>query len=179
MPKSTHTNRGGLAGALERIVRGAGRAACWANGILVLVIVLQVVLRYAFNHGMVGLEELEWHLYAVGILFGLSYCVTHGSHVRMDLLSTRFSPRTNEIIEALGILLLLFPFVVVVFWHGTEFFLRSWELSERSDAPMGLPFRWIIKAAIPLSFALLGLAGLARLIRSVQVITGRGGHATD
>lgn len=179
MRQSTDKDRNGLAGALERIVLGAGRAACWANGILVLVIVLQVVLRYAFNSGMVMLEELEWHLYAVGILFGLSYCVTYGSHVRMDLFSANFSTRTRNIIEALGILFLLLPFVVIVFLHGMDFFLRSWELSERSDAPLGLPFRWIIKSAIPLSFLMLGLAGLARLIISVQVITGRGGHGTD
>ncbi|MBU1449635.1 MAG: TRAP transporter small permease subunit [Proteobacteria bacterium] len=168
-----------MTGALEKFLLGVGHAACWANGILVLVIVLQVILRYVFNSGMVMLEELEWHLYAVGILFGLSYCVTNGSHVRMDLISSRFSPRTREIIESLGILILLLPFVVAVFLHGMDFLGRSWVLNERSDAPLGLPFRWIIKSAIPLSFLMLGLAGLARLVRSFQIIIRRGGHGTD
>lgn len=179
MSNNTQTNNSGLAGALERFVLGVGRAVCWVNGILVLVIVLQVVLRYVFNSGMVMLEELEWHLYAVGILFGLSYCVARGSHVRMDLFSANFSTRTREIIEALGIIFLLMPFVIAILVHSMDFFLRSWELSERSDAPMGLPFRWFIKSAIPLSFIMLGLAGLARLARSIQIITGRGGHGTD
>ena len=145
MSTNSETNNRGLAGALERFVLGVGRAVCWVNGFLVLVIVLQVVLRYVFNSGMVMLEELEWHLYAVGILFGLSYCVARGSHVRMDLFSANFSTRTREIIEALGIIFLLMPFVIAILAHSTEFFLRSWELSERSRRAHGPSFPLVHK----------------------------------
>lgn len=160
------------AGAIDRFVLRFGHFLSWANFLLIFVIVVQVLLRYGFGRGMVALEELEWHLYAVAFMFGLSYAVVTDAHVRVDLISGRLSRSTRAWIEIAGILLLLLPFIVIVVIYGWEFFLSSWVRHERSLAPMGLPYRWAIKAVIPLSFILFGLAALTRLIRTIQQTRG-------
>jgi TRAP-type mannitol/chloroaromatic compound transport system permease small subunit len=152
---------------LDGFIRGIGHAVCWANGILVFVIILQVVLRYGFGRGLVLLEELQWHLYAVGIMIGASYALMVNSHIRVDIFHMRFSQRTQAFWEIFGIIVLLFPFVFIVFHQSLPFVYDSWRVAERSDAPMGLPFRWLIKGVIPFSFALLAIAALSRLIKMI------------
>ena len=68
------------------------------------------------------------------------------------------------------------PFVWVVFYHSLDFVADAWRTGERSDAPLGLPYRWAIKAVIPMSFGLLGLAALSRLYRD-SVVLLRGARA--
>lgn len=162
-----------LADGLDGIVRFIGHVMCWVNAILVAVIILQVILRYGFNNGLIIFEELQWHLYAIGVMFGLSYAQVNDSHIRVDVLHMRFSDRTRRIIEIVGMCLFVLPFVYVVFFHSLDFVADSWRTSERSDAPLGLPWRWAIKSVIPVSFALLGLAATSRVIRDVVVLSRR------
>ncbi|MFG1488245.1 TRAP transporter small permease subunit [Oceanospirillum sp. HFRX-1_2] len=89
------------------------------------------------------------------------------SHIRVDLFHMRLSTRAQRLWEIFGILFLMFPFVYVVFDSSLPFVYDSWRIGESSASPTGLPYRWIIKSVIPLSFGLLFLAGLSRLIRDV------------
>lgn len=155
---------------LDRFIRAVGHAVCWANGLLVAVIIAQVVLRYGFANGLVALEELQWHLYAVGVMMGLSYAQVNDNHVRVDILYSRFSVRGKRVVEIVGIVLFVLPFIWVVFSHSLDFVADAWRTGERSDAPLGLPFRWAIKAVIPISFGMLALASLSRLIRDVYLL---------
>jgi TRAP-type mannitol/chloroaromatic compound transport system permease small subunit len=155
---------------LEKIVLGAGKFFAWAYVLLIAVILLQVVLRYGFNHGMVILEELQWHLYAIGVMFGVSYAQVTNAHIRVDLFHAALSERAQHRWEIFGIVFLLFPFIYVVFDSSLPFVYDAWRIGETSASPTGLPFRWAIKAVIPLSFALLFFASLARLIRTVAAL---------
>ncbi len=137
----------------------------WTNGLLIIVIIVQVFLRYGLGTGKVYLEELQWHLYAVGIMFGTSYAVTLNSHIRVDIVHANMSDKWRSRWELFGIFFLLLPFAVMVFHHSLDFVWEAIRLNERSDAPSGLPFRWIIKSVIPLSFALLVTAVISRAIR--------------
>lgn len=168
MNETTQTKS--LPDRLDNFILGVGHWLSWANGLLVLVIVLQVVLRYGFGHGLVLLEELEWHLYALAFMFGLSYALTTDAHVRVDLLHGRFPAKAKHWVEVLGTIFLLLPFIWAVLYHSYDFFMDSWVHNEGSAAPLGLPFRWAIKAVIPLSFGMFGLAALSRVIRSLTAI---------
>jgi len=159
-----------LSNALDGFLLRTGRITSWLNGILVVVIIVQVVLRYVFGRGLVSLEELQWHLYAIGIMIGIPYCIVTNSHIRLDLLHQGFTKRRQEKVEILGILLLLMPMIVVVFWHSLDFLDDAWRINERSDAPMGLCCRWFIKAFIPIGFGLLFLAAFSRLIRAFKFL---------
>lgn len=158
---------------IDRLLLGLGKTVAWANGILIVIIVLQVTLRYGFDHGLVILEEFEWHLYSLAFMFGLSYAVITDAHVRVDLISNRFPAKVRHGIEVLGALFLMLPFIVAVIVHGYAFFLDSWIHSERSTAPLGLPWRWAIKAVIPISFGFFGLAIISRMTRSLLFLFGK------
>lgn len=141
-------------------------AACsWVWLALISVIVVAVVLRYAFGIGLIEFEELQWHLYALGFLMGLVACATRDRHVRVDVLRERMSQRSRDWVDLYGILLLQLPFLVLVLWSALPFVADSFAVGERSASAGGLPFRWLLKSVLPLSFALLCVATLAQLVR--------------
>ena len=119
---------------------------------------------------LIVLEELEWHLYALGVMFGLSYAQTTNSHIRVDPFYSSFRSRTKHVIEILGILLLVLPFISVIFIHSLDFVADSYRIDEHSESPSGLPYRWLIKSAIPASMLLLGVAVLSRLYRDTVLL---------
>lgn len=162
-----------LSDTIDRWILRIGRFFSWANVILIVVTVLQVVLRYGFNHGLVVLEELEWHFYGLAFMVGLSYALTTNSHVRVDLLNAKLSRKTREWIDLLGHIFLLLPFVIACIYFGWEFFYSSWVFNESSDAPLGLPWRWLIKSVIPITMAMLGAATISKVIRSISIIRSK------
>ncbi len=142
-----------------------GQALSWVWLVLLAVIMINVVLRYFFSEGRIELEELQWHLYSIGFLIGMSYAYQADVHVRVDVLHERLSKRTQAWIELYGILLLLLPFIALVVIYGFSFVQSSFLANEVSSSPGGLGLRWLIKAVLPFGFALLGVAVLARLHR--------------
>lgn len=151
--------------ATDRMIDTIGK---WLSGIwliLLCVIVVNVLLRYVFSEGRIELEELQWHLYSVGFLLGMSYAYKADAHIRVDVLHERLSYITQAWIELYGILLFLMPFIALIIIFGIPFVISSFELSEISQSPGGLPYRWAIKACLPLGFFLLLLTVISRLIR--------------
>ena len=153
---------------VDILIRWIGHFVMWTNVILIGVIILQVILRYGFGHGLVLLEELQWHLYAVGIMFGASYSQMMDSHIRVDIIHARLSKKWRLRWDLFGIVFLLLPFIIVIFHQSIDFVYESFRVNERSDAPLGLPWRWAIKSVIPISFAMLGIATLARAARIIS-----------
>ena len=154
-----------LSRIVDPLITRVGLWASWLWVLLLVIIVLNVVLRYAFGEGRVEFEEIQWHLYATGFLLALGYGLQTDSHIRVDVLHERLSPTTQAWVEFYGILLFLLPFVALMLIFSVPFVITSFQLSEVSNAPGGLPFRWLIKAMLPLGFLLLALATLARLSR--------------
>lgn len=164
------------ADAIERAVMLIGKLFAFAWLLLVLVIMVGVLERYAppitrvmamifgSNPGT-ALTELQWHLYAAGFLVAIPFAMVRGNHVRIDVLAEHFPLRRKAWIEMLGTLLFLIPFCVFVLIHAFPFVERSIALNEVSPSPGGLGGRWIIKSFIIVSFVLLLAAALARLLR--------------
>ncbi len=154
-----------LSRVVDRWMIHIGKAVSWIWLILLGVIMLNVVMRYLFSEGRIELEELQWHLYSIGFLVGMSYAYQADAHVRVDVLHERLRPRLKAWIELYGTLLLLIPFITLIVIYGIPFVTSSFAVDEVSSSPGGLPNRWLIKSALPLGFVLLALAVLARLSR--------------
>lgn len=164
---------------LERAVERFATAFGWVWLALMGVIVVAVVLRYAFGVGRIELEELQWHLYAFGFLMGIVACATRDRHVRVDVFRERMAPRTRAWVDLYGTLLLQIPFLLLVLWSALPFLADSFAVGERSASAGGLPYRWALKAVLPLAFALLLAASLPRLGRLARTLfdDGRRGRA--
>jgi TRAP-type mannitol/chloroaromatic compound transport system permease small subunit len=159
-----------FADGIDAVIRGIGHVIMWTNLVLIAVIILQVILRYGFGRGLVILEELQWHLYALGIMFGASYALTLDSHIRVDIVHARLSEKWRYRWDLFGIIFLLLPFAIVIFHQSLDFVHESWRVNERSDAPLGLPWRWLIKSVIPISFGLLIAATVGRAVRIIAIL---------
>ena len=154
-----------LSQKIDLWVGRVGRGVSYIWAVLLAVIVINVLMRYAFSEGRIELEELQWHLYSVGFLLGLSYAYQEDAHIRVDVLHERFQPTTKAWIELYGILLFLLPFIALILIFAVPFVSASFALAEVSPSPGGLPYRWLIKAALPIGFGLLLLSVLSRLVR--------------
>ncbi|WP_170755888.1 TRAP transporter large permease subunit [Ruegeria lacuscaerulensis] len=158
------TDRQKIAVALDTSVKAVGHVVMWANVLLMAAIFTQVSLRYLFSQNYPKLDEIQWHFYGIVTMIGISYALITDSHVRVDVLHMQLSRRAQRVIEVIGILTLLTPFIYLMIDQGYDYFYESFRVNERSDSPTGLPARWAFKAVIPISFVLLALAALARLI---------------
>jgi TRAP-type mannitol/chloroaromatic compound transport system permease small subunit len=154
-----------LSKIIDPVIILIGQAASYLWLVLLLVIVVNVVLRYIFGEGHIEFEELQWHLYSLGFLLGLCYALQTDAHIRVDVLHEHLRPRLQAWLELYGLILCLFPFIALILIYGVPFVITSFELGEVSQSPGGLPYRWVIKAAIPLGFGLLLVAAISRLSR--------------
>lgn len=159
-----------IADTLDQFIIRSGRILCWSYVLLIAAIIIQVMLRKGFSSGFVALEELQWHLYATGVMFGISYVQSIDAHIRVDLIRARISQKAQRIIEITGLSLLLLPFICIVFYHSLDFVETAWRINEHSSAPAGLPHRWIIKSVIPISFGFWFLCTLSRIIRETALL---------
>jgi TRAP-type mannitol/chloroaromatic compound transport system permease small subunit len=157
----------------DNFVIKVGEIFDWTWVALVIVIIGNVILRYVFKSGYIELEELQWHLYAVGWLVGLSSTAVVDAHVRVDVLHEKLSYNKKLWFEFFGILLLFFPFIILVLYYSVPFFELSWTTNERSTSANGLPARWFVKSFLLLSFFLLLVAGLSRITRVVVTLLSR------
>ena len=158
--------------AIETFFARLAAALSWIWLVLMLVIVLNVAMRYVFSEGRVEFEEIQWHLYAVGFLLGIPACMSADRHVRVDVFHERMGPRTRAWIELYGLILLFFPFVALVLVYAIPFVGYSFSVAEVSDSPGGLPFRWAIKSVLPVAMVLLLLAGVGRVLRVTAFLFG-------
>jgi TRAP-type mannitol/chloroaromatic compound transport system permease small subunit len=164
--------RTALSDRLDAAIDAVGGILNWIWIVLVVIIVVNVVGRYAFAVNFIWVEEVQWHMYAVGFMLGIGYAVRHDAHVRVDVLAMTLRPRSRAWIELFGILLLIVPVVVVILINAFPFVISSWERGEQSSAPGGLTNRWAIKSVILLAFVYLGTAALSRLLRVCAYLFG-------
>jgi TRAP-type mannitol/chloroaromatic compound transport system permease small subunit len=153
------------ADALDRAVDATGRVAAWLTLVLVLLMSANVLLRYLFSVGSVAAQELEWHLLAFIVLFGMAYALLHDGHLRVDVVYARLKPGRRRLVDFLSALLSV-AFALVVIDLSWAYVMQSYSIGEGSPDPGGLPDRYLLKAAIPVGFALLLLQAVAEALRA-------------
>lgn len=170
---NTDKEQQSLFGKLDSVLVGVGNAVSWLIAVLIITISIQVVLRYLFKQSYTALEEIQWHFFAVIVMIGVVYSFAKDSHIRLDILHSKFSTKNKEIVEIIGIIFMLWPMIYVFFIHSLSFVAESFRVGERSMAPMGLGYRWAIKSIIPFAFSLLFLGSLSRLKKAIGLVIKR------
>jgi len=154
-----------------------GKLAALLFLLMLLNVFYDVVARYVFNDVSIGMQELEWHLFAAMFMLGVPYTLRAGGHVRVDLIYERLSVERRALIDLFGSLLLLMPFSLLVGYYGVGFAQEAFELGETSGDPGGLPHRWIIKAVIPFTFFAIAISGLGMMLKSINTLRGHHGDS--
>ena len=153
-----------LADGIDTFIDAVGRITAWSSFALALVMGGNVLLRYGFNTGSVWSQELEWHLMSPICLFGMSYALRHGEHVRVDVLFASYSQRNKYFVEFVTALLSMVISLIII-KLSWAYVLQSWSIGEGTANPGGISGRYILKGLIPLGFALLFLQSLAQAIQ--------------
>lgn len=157
-----------MVAAIDRFIGWVGRATAWLALAIVVLMATNVVLRYLFSYGSVWSQELEWHLLVPLIMFTVASAFQQGEHVRVDVLYTHYSPRAKAITNIVGAILCL-AFSALAIWFSIKYVQQSYVIDEQSADPGGLTHRWILKAMIPVGFALLGLQSVAEIAKHVAL----------
>lgn len=151
--------------AVERVVDLVGRAAAWLTLAVVLLMATNVLLRYGFSIGSVWAQELEWHLLAPLVLFGMTYALMKGDHVRVDVFYARMTPRGQAAVDLLSAVLAVVVALLVV-RYAIGYVQQSYSINEISNDPGGLTHRWVLKSLIPLGFGLFAVQAAAQGVRA-------------
>lgn len=174
-------HRGETVNVLESVARWIdainewiGKAVVsWVTLGLVLVVFVDVVMRYLFNTSYVFTQELEWHLFGFIFLIGAGYTLLHDGHVRVDIIYQRYGPKGRAWTNLIGVIFFLLPGCFMVVVTSWKFMYNSWSILEGSADPGGIPYRFLLKGAITLGFGLLILQGISLGIRSLLQLLGR------
>ena len=150
---------------LDKALVAIGEASAWIWLLVLAVVLTNVFSRFVLSRGSIALEELSWHLFGAALMLALAYAVVRDDHVRVDVLREKFTLRSQAIIELLAILILALPIVVLMVDALVPFAYQAFIYDERSQAPSGLPHRYIFKSVLPIGLTLVALALLSRATR--------------
>lgn len=154
-----------------------GRVLAVVFLLMTLNVFFDVVMRYFFHNSSVGMQEMEWHLFSIIILFGVSVALLEEGHVRVDFLYDRFSVKKRAVINIIGTVFFLLPLAFLVFFTSYDFVMDSFKIHEISENPGGLHYRYIIKGMIPLAFAMLIFYSIGYTIININLY--RRGNASE
>jgi TRAP-type mannitol/chloroaromatic compound transport system permease small subunit len=169
-PPELPTNR--LSYRLDMTILLFGRAISWLWLATLAVVLTNVVNRFILGRGSIAVEELSWHLFGATMILTLAYAVVSDDHVRVDVIREKFSLRTQAWIELTAIVLLALPILYLMVEQLYQYGYRSYLRGERSQAPSGLPYRFIIKTLIPIGLTLVAVALFSRVLRCCTLLFG-------
>ena len=151
---------------IESFIDWIGRVTAWVALAMIGLVAFNVILRYSLSLGSVWAQELEWHLLAALILLGMCHALQRGDNVRVDLFYARYSPTTKFVVDVFAALLTAAVALLFVYL-SLPYVGQSYSILEGSPDPGGIPYRWAVKALIPLGYSLVALQQLAHLMRLV------------
>ena len=162
-----------LSRLIDAISLGIGKLIGWLILAATVISAVNAVLRKAFSIGSNSALEIQWYLFAAVFMLGVGYVMLKNDHVRIDFISSRFSKRTNAIIDAIGIVVFTIPLAWIMIDLAWPYFMRAYESGEMSQNAGGL-IRWPVYALVPLGFGLLGLQAISELIKRFAFLQGKG-----
>jgi TRAP-type mannitol/chloroaromatic compound transport system permease small subunit len=156
--------------AIDNLVDKIGELTQWLASVLMLLVCVDVILRYTMGFSSAFLSELEWHIFSFFFLVGAAYTLKDDKHVRVDVFYARFSEKRKALVNLLGTLFFLIPFCIVIIKGGIPYTEFAFRLSENSPDPGGLPARFVVKSFIVIGFGLLFLQAISLVLKSFFVL---------
>ena len=154
----------GVVARIEWVIDRIGQAASLLSLVIIVLMACNVLLRYSLSLGTVWAQELEWHLLAALILFGMSYALLRGDNVRVDIFYSKYSHQTKRWVDIASAILTMAIAVIMVFLSW-KYVGQSYAIAEKSPDPGGIAMRWLLKSLLPLGYGLLFLQSFGALLK--------------
>ena len=160
-----------LSRVIDSISTFMGKATMWLILATTLISAGNAITRKAFNLSSNAFLEIQWYLFAAVFLLASGYTLLRQEHVKIDVVSGRFSKRTQIWIEIVGLCVFLFPFIYMIIKLSMPLVINAFVTKEMSSNAGGL-IRWPVFAMLPLGLFLLGLQGVSELIKRIAFLKG-------
>jgi TRAP-type mannitol/chloroaromatic compound transport system permease small subunit len=160
-----------FADAVDWLDEQVGQTLKWLVLFASLVSAGNALMRYTIHYSSNAWLEIQWYMFGAMFLLAAGYALKHGEHVRVDVFYSKMSPRTQAWVDVVGTVLFLMPMAVIIAWLSIPMVVNSYHIQEHSSDAGGL-LRWPIKITIPIGFALLGLQGVADIIKKIAIARG-------
>ena len=161
-----------LSGLIDGLTERIGKAIIWLVLVVTLISASNALMRYTINYSSNAFLEVQWYLFGMIFLLGSGYTLMRNEHVRIDLISGRFSKRGQTWIDLFGIIFFLMPMAITVTYLSWPIFLLALHNNEQSNNAGGLSV-WPARLMIPVGFFLLVLQGVSELIKRIGFLLGR------
>ena len=160
-----------VAQAIDAFNERAGKLTHWLILVAVLISAGNAVTRYSLDMSSNAWLEVQWYLFSAVFLFCAGYTLLHNQHVRIDIVSGRFSRRVQTWIEIFGTVFFLLPMAILILWLSWPVFVDAWRSNEVSTNAGGLAV-WPARLMLPIGFLLLVLQGFSELIKRIAFLRG-------
>lgn len=161
-----------LSRLVDRLSSRIGWLTMWLILATTIISAGNAIVRKAFGTSSNALLEIQWYLFAAVFMLGAGYGFLKNSHVRIDFIAARLSPRARNWIDVGGILLVLIPFCTICIALSWPMFTLAYHSGEMSQNAGGL-IRWPVIGLMPLGFSLLLLQALSELLKRVLFLLGQ------
>jgi TRAP-type mannitol/chloroaromatic compound transport system permease small subunit len=160
-----------LSALIDALNTRVGHAVYWLILLAVIISSANATIRYTLDTSSNAWLEVQWYLFSAVFLLCAGYTLLRNEHVRIDILSARFSRRTQAWIDLIGNLLFLLPMAIIIMWLSWPMVEDSYVRHEISGHAGGL-LRWPVKILIPIGFFLLILQGVSEMIKRGAYLLG-------
>jgi len=157
--------------AIDALNERVGRTVLWLVLAMALVSAANALVRYLFNLSSNAWLELQWYMFATLFLLCAGYTLRHDEHIRIDVVASHLSRRTQTWIDIFGTICFLLPMTTFITWLSWPMFVNAWVSGEMSSNAGGL-IRWPARLLVPVGFSLLSLQGMSELIKRVAFLRG-------
>ncbi len=155
-----------LSRAIDAISERIGQCVCWLVLATVLISAANATVRKLFNYSSNSFLEIQWYLFSMIFLFCAGYTLKHNEHVRIDIITARFSAKVRAGIDIFGTLFFLLPMAGLIMWLSWPLFMEAYTRNEVSTNAGGLII-WPARLMVPVGFFLLIAQAVSELIKRI------------
>ncbi|MDP2065203.1 MAG: TRAP transporter small permease subunit [Burkholderiaceae bacterium] len=156
---------------IDRFSEFVGRWVAWLVLVAVLISAANAVTRKVFDWSSNAFLEIQWYLFAAVFMLAAGYTLLRQEHVKIDVVSARFTKRTQIWIDIVGICVFLLPFIIYIIKLSMPLVIGTYVSGEMSSNAGGL-IRWPVYALLPAGMLLLGIQGVSELIKRIAFLQG-------
>ncbi|WP_088105887.1 TRAP transporter small permease [Halalkalibacter urbisdiaboli] len=141
------------------------------SAVMVVVIFLQVFMRYVMGNSLSWSEELARYCFIWLVYIGISYGVKKQRHIKVDALLLLFKEKGKLVFNMIANLLFL-SFAMFIVIYGYDMAERLLQFGQTSPA-LRIPMGFVYLAA-PVGMALTSIRLIQNLLNQVKTLLGKG-----
>jgi len=147
-----------------------GLATRWIGVFIVLVVCLEVTLRYVLGKPTIQLPEIAVMSGAALYTLSWGYVYLHKRHVRVDVIYVRLPVKWKALIDVVGALLFLLPLVILLSYASWNWAWESWKVMEKSPMTYWYPILGPIRSVVLLGLVFFAFQSFAQFFRDIYLL---------